>query len=207
MRTITSGSWRYPATGLGWPEGTAKPAGAGERRRAGSPGPPRGLPAPLESGLGFRLGRAHRVLRSAWEEAIADLGLSGPQAALLRAVAQRPGSGLRELARQVCSDALNAMRLADLLERAGLVSSASDPGHRQRRVFRPSGPGATLAAELAQRAADQDRLLASALGTAEVARLQDLLDRLDAVLASGLPGHLPPAETNTRLRQENGTGT
>jgi DNA-binding MarR family transcriptional regulator len=198
VRTITTGSWSYPVTGLGWPEVTAPPRpvlpDGGERREAGSRQAAPGLPAPLESGLGFRLGRAHRMLRGAWEEAIADLGLTAPQAALLRAVAQRPGSGLRELARQVCTDAMNAKRLADHLERAGLVSSAPDPGHRQRRVFRPAGSGAAIAAELARRAAAHDRLLASALGTAELAGLQRLLDRLDAVLASRRP------------RPQNGTG-
>jgi len=50
-------------------------------------------------GLGFRLGCAHRLLRAAWEEAIADLRLSPPQAAVLRMVARWPGCGLREGAR------------------------------------------------------------------------------------------------------------
>jgi hypothetical protein len=95
------------------------------------------------------------MLRGAWEEKIADLGLTAPQAALLRAVAQRPGSGLRELAR---------------------------------------------------RAAAYDRLLASALGTAELARLQRLLDRLDAVLASGLPGRPHDVAAAARPRPQNGTG-
>ena len=184
----------YPETGLGWPDAmapvsAAQRVAARERAGAGSRRAPGGVPAgwPLESGLGFRLGRAHQMLRGAWEVVIADLGLSPPQAALLRVVAERPGSGLRELARRMHTDAMNAKRLADHLECAGLVVSASDPGHRQRRVLRPTGKGSAVAGELARRAAARDRRVASLLGPGGLAQLQNLLDRLESVLASGLP--------------------
>jgi DNA-binding MarR family transcriptional regulator len=191
----------YRETGLGWPDvmapaGRSEPGGAGEQDRAGL-SQEAGGPA-LEAGLGFRLGRAHRMLRAAWEQVIADLGLSPPQAALLRAVAQRPGCGLRELARLMHTDAMNAKRLADHLERAGLVASSSDPGHRQRRVLRLTGPGAALAGELARRAAEHQRSLACLAGPAEVARLLDLLDHLELAVASGLPPD-PAAQAQGQL--------
>jgi DNA-binding MarR family transcriptional regulator len=180
----------YPETGLGWPDvmapvSAARRVAARERAGAGSRRAPAGWP--LESGLGFRLGRVHRMLRGAWEVVITDLGLSPPQAALLRAVAEQPGSGLRELARRMHTDAMNAKRLADHLERTGVIASASDPGHRQRRVFRPTGKGTVVAGELARRAAAQDRRVARLLGAADLAQLQNLLNRLESVLASGLP--------------------
>ncbi|HUY51282.1 MAG TPA: MarR family winged helix-turn-helix transcriptional regulator [Streptosporangiaceae bacterium] len=156
----------------------AEPRGVDEPKEAGPPSRPG-----LEPGLGFRLGRAHRMLRAAWEEVISDLGLSPPQAALLRAAAQRPGCGLRELARQMHTDPMNAKRLADHLERAGLVASVSDPGHRQRRVLRPTERGAAVAAELARRAAAHQRRLAILIGPAELAQLQGLLNHLESALA------------------------
>src|SRR5579875_1692870 len=110
----------YCETGLGWPDAMA-PAGSAETSQATGE-------LALEAGLGFRLGRAHRLLRAAWEQIIADLGLSPPQAALLRAVAQQPGCGLRELARRVQTDAMNAKRLADHLERAGAVGARAGDG-------------------------------------------------------------------------------
>ena len=141
----------FRETGLGWPDAMA-PVGRGERERGERAQPADELP--LESGLGFRLGCAHRLLRAAWEEAIADLRLSPPHAAVLRKVAQWPGCGLRELARRLRTDAMNAKRLAGHLERAGLVVPAADPGHRQRRVLRPTEQGAALAGELTRRAAE-----------------------------------------------------
>ena len=138
----------------------------------------------LEAGLGFRIGRAHRLLRPLWEEAIADLGLSVPQAALLRAVAQWPGCGLRELARRTGTDAMNAKRLADHLECAGRLVSESDPGHRQRRVLRPTPEGAELARELVRRAQAHQRRLEDIVGEAEVTALLGLLDRLESALTA-----------------------
>lgn len=177
----------YRESGLGWPGG-AGPASAQPQAGLGQ-SPAGGQPRPgLEAGLGFRLGRAHRLLRSDWEQAIADLGLSPPQAALLRVVAQRPGCGLRELARRMNTDAMNAKRLADHLQRAGLVKSEADPRHRQRRVLRPTGAGAGLAAELERRAAAQQRQLATLIGPAEVAHLLTLLDRVEAAVAASPPG-------------------
>ncbi len=203
--TMTAGP-RYRETGLGWPEamapaGQSGPAGAAGQDRTRLSQEAGG--SALEAGLGFRLGRAHRMLRAAWEETIADLELSPPQAALLRAVTQRPGCGLRELARLMHTDAMNAKRLADRLERAGLVASSADPGHRQRRVLRLTGPGAALAGELARRAAQQQQALARLIGPAEVARLLDLLGRLELAVASGLPPALA-ARADGQLLQEGG---
>ena len=200
-----SGRPGYRETGLGWPDVMAPaarsgPAGAGGHDRTGLSR--EGGGSALEAGLGFRLGRAHRMLRASWEETIADLGLSPPQAALLRAVAQRPGCGLRELARLMHTDAMNAKRLADHLERAGLLASSSDPGHRQRRVLRLTRPGATLARELGRRAADHQQALARLIGPAEVTRLLDLLDRLETAVASGLPPGPAAAQADQQLLEE-----
>jgi DNA-binding MarR family transcriptional regulator len=204
--TMTAGPG-YRETGLGWPEVMApadqsEPASAAEQDHAGL-SQEAGGPA-LEAGLGFRLGRAHRMLRAAWEETIADLELSPPQAALLRSVAQRPGCGLRELARLMHTDAMNAKRLADRLERAGLLASSADPGHRQRRVLRLTGPGAALAGELARRAAEQQQALAYLIGPAEVARLLDLLGRLELAVASGLPPAPAAAQAAGQPSDEGG---
>jgi DNA-binding MarR family transcriptional regulator len=129
------------------------------------------------------LGRAHRALREVWALEIADLGLSPPQAAILRAISEQPGSGVRELARQMCTDPMNAKRLADHLEQAGLLSSLADPSHRQRRGLALTDEGLVLAREVAARAAASDRRLSELLGAGGVEQLNDLLDRLEYVLA------------------------
>ena len=138
----------------------------------------------LEAGLGFRMGRAHRHLREAWERRIADTGLSAPQAAMLRAICEQPGSGLRELARRVRTDPMNVKRLADHLEGAGLVLSSSAPSRRQRRDLVPTGAGLELAGQVAQRATEWEHLLSRLLGAHELNDLQRLLGRLEDVLAA-----------------------
>jgi len=147
------------------------------------PGPVAGAERRLDAVLGFRMGRTHQVLRAAWAEVISDLGLSPPQSVVLRAVAERPGYGLRELSRQLGADAMNAKRLADHLESLGLLRSSSAPGHRQRRALTPTPQGQALAAELARRATAWDRHLAEIVGPSDFAQLQYLLGRLQAALA------------------------
>ena len=149
------------------------PTGTGGGRAAASS---------LESGLGFRLGRAHRMLRESWEHRIADLGLTPPQAAMLRAACEWPGCGLRELARRTPTDPMNAKRLADHLEQAGLVRSAADPDHRQRRVLEPTPQGFTIARQVTDRAATWDQRLSDLLGEQDITHLRSLLDRLEQVL-------------------------
>ncbi len=136
-----------------------------------------------EAGLGATLGRTHRVMRSAWEERISDLDLSAPQAALLRTVGEWPGSGLRELSRRLGTDAMNAKRLADHLESRGLLRSASDPAHRQRRIFDLTDEGVALAGEVSSRATSWNRELGAMLGAEELERLQELLALLESALS------------------------
>jgi DNA-binding MarR family transcriptional regulator len=150
----------------------------------------------LESGIGFRLGRAHRRLRSAWESQIADLGLTSAQGAVVRAVAECPGSGLRELARRLHADPMNVKRMADCLERAGLVLSSSDPADRRRRVLQPTPRGAAVGAQLAERARDWSAQVEQLLGPSDLETLQSLLDRLESGLAA-----YPPAASTRGHRQ------
>jgi DNA-binding MarR family transcriptional regulator len=137
----------------------------------------------LEAGLGFRLGRGHRTVRGAWQGRIADLGLSAAQASSLRAVAERPGSGIRELARILGTDPMNAKRLADGLERAGLVRSCADPADRRVRVLNPTEAGVRLVREVEDRARAWTAALESMVGRDEIAALLGTLDRLEAGIA------------------------
>lgn len=142
----------------------------------------RSVPRHLETNLGFRLGRTHRLLRGQWARQLNDLGLTPPQAATLRAVCEEPGTSLRELARHMHVDVMNVRRLLDRLESLGLVSSSPDPTHRQRRVLHPTPQGSTIAREVAARSAAGSEQLAERLGIADYVQLQELLARLDLVL-------------------------
>ena len=129
------------------------------------------------------MGRTHRALREGWERQLADLGLSAPQAAMLRAVVEVPGSGVRELARRIGTDPMNTKRLVDHLERAGLVTSGADPSHRQRRGVEPTPDGEATARRVAQLSAAWRHRLSRRLGRDDLDRLLAVLSRLEAVLA------------------------
>ena len=137
----------------------------------------------LEASVGFRLGRAHRHLRSAWECRIADLHLTGLQAAVLRSVADGPGTGLRELARRLRADPMNVKRAADDLERTGLLRSASDPADRRRRILTATVRGQELAGVVRDRSAAWNTHLLEVLDPDGAAKLLELLGRLEAGLA------------------------
>jgi MarR family transcriptional regulator, organic hydroperoxide resistance regulator len=147
-------------------------------------------PRTVETGLGFMLGSAHRALRSAWEAFIADLGLTAPQALVLRLVAETSGVGLRELARRMQTDAMNAKRLADALEVAGLLRSAEDPAHRQKRLLCVTDEGRALATRVEGRARAWDGHLAEQLGSERLMRLRSLLANLIESLEDGQDGGL-----------------
>ena len=134
----------------------------------------------LESGIGFRLGRGHRTVRGAWQARIADLGLSSAQASSLWAVVERPASGVRELARVLGTDPMNAKRLADGLEAAGLVCSCADACDRRLRVLQPTGAGLALAREVARRSRAWTTTLEDMVGRDAIAAMLRTLDQLES---------------------------
>lgn len=137
----------------------------------------------LHQGLGFRLGRVQRRLRVAWAARIADLEIAPPQAAVLRALAERPGLGVRALARDIGTDPMNVKHLADALEARGLISSRLDPSDRRTRCLRLSPDGSDLSEAVDQRAQLHERWLLDLLGDAPYARLGHALDNLEAKLS------------------------
>jgi DNA-binding MarR family transcriptional regulator len=154
----------------------------------GGRGPVLEGPALLERELGFRMGQTHRVLKETWERQIVNLGLSAPLAATLRAICEQPGSGLRELARRMRTDPMNAKRLVDQLEHEGLVTSRDTASHARRRAIDPTTDGLARAARLVERSTDFRRHLAELIGTSELNELQHLLVRLEDALGGARPG-------------------
>jgi DNA-binding MarR family transcriptional regulator len=138
----------------------------------------------LEASLAFRLGRAHRTVRAAWQARLADLGLSSAQASTLRAVLERPDAGLRELARTLGTDPMNAKRLADGLQDAGLIESRVVAQDRRLRVLVPTDAGRRLGAEVARRAQAWSATLDQIIGPGEAAATLATLDRLERGVAA-----------------------
>lgn len=115
-------------------------------------------------GVGFLLGAAHRARRRQWEARLADLGLSAPQAAILRLITAEPGCGVRHLARRLGTDPMNAQRIVESLVAAGLCQSRRDPKDARRRPLHPTSRGRGLARSVEDRAQRAEQSLADALG-------------------------------------------
>ncbi len=144
-------------------------------------------------GLGFLLGVAHRGRRRVWEAQLSDIGVSPPQAALLRLVNRRPGGGIRELARHLVNDPMVVQRLADTLVDKGLLETRADPTDARRRPLYLTAAGQQLAAIIIDRAAHAEQQLKVHLGQDTYLALMDALSRL---VASDGPGAKRPSDTD-----------
>src|SRR5579875_1695760 len=105
-------------------------SGVGRTTAPTAPGPGRPGGGRDELGLegvGFLLGAAHRARRRQWEACLADLGLTAPQAAVLRLITGEPGRGVRHLARRLGTDPMNAQRIVETLVADGLCQIRRDP--------------------------------------------------------------------------------
>lgn len=122
-------------------------------------------------GLGFLLGVAHRARRRAWEAELADLGLSAPQAAVLRIIGAHPGIGVRQLARTLGTDPMNARRIAETLLAAGCCEARRDPVDARRRPLQLTPSGQKLAQMVARKAGDTEEALVNTLGSGAYAAL------------------------------------
>lgn len=80
---------------------------------------------PVDSTLGLRLSRLVRSLRSSWAKTLASLSLSPPEAAILRAIGEEPGIGIRALARYTHSDPMNVKRAVDALQSRSMLLSTN----------------------------------------------------------------------------------
>ena len=134
----------------------------------------------LDRGIGFRLSRTSRGLRQNWASRLKPLGVSPPQAAVLRGIAASPLVSLRELARQLGDDAMNVKRYIDSLERAGLVESGHRNGDRRSRTLALTAPGVALAYEINVLASEQREWIESLLGERNVSDLLATLGVIDA---------------------------
>ncbi len=136
----------------------------------------------LEEGLGFRISRLARKLRSEWVDQLTDLGLAPPQAAVLRALDEGEGAGIRELARRIATDPMNLKRTVDQLEVRGMV--ASDPNLRpgKKRVIFLTEEGKLVAALLQSKIATQEQWFNTVLSSQNRTLLFEMIERIESSL-------------------------
>lgn len=134
---------------------------------------------PLQAGIGFRLSRVARELRRHWADDLSALGISPPQAAVLRGIAGSPGCSLRALARTLAVDPMNVKRYVDTLERRDLISSGSHAGSGRSRTLTVTEAGRSLALRVDQLVRDQEKWLDTRLDAEGRKDLERALEKLE----------------------------
>ena len=133
----------------------------------------------LEDSLGFRLSRLARRRRERWSRELASLSLTPPQATVLRALDESPGSGVRELARVIGSDPMRAKRCVDELETLGLVKSSQRESDRRARCLTLTERGVELTREVVERIQAHERRMQEQLGPERYEELVHTLNILE----------------------------
>ncbi len=139
----------------------------------------------LEDGIGFRLSRLTRSLRAEWAGELAALGLTPPQAAVLRAIGARPGLSLRALARTLGTEPMRAKRCVDDLETAGLLRSAHRGEDRRPRELSLGPKGQELAGRVDMLVRRQEGRIDKVLGDNLRPGLDEALGALEGLLGIG----------------------
>jgi DNA-binding MarR family transcriptional regulator len=112
------------------------------------------------STLGYLLKHAYLRYAEIAAAALEPLGISGPEATVLRNIATQAPESQSEIARRMDVDRTTMVGLIDSLERKELVRRRQDPADRRRNVIEATGAGrdATRGAEEAAATAERQFL-------------------------------------------------
>ncbi len=133
----------------------------------------------LEDSVGFRLSRLVRVRRERWAGELRALGLTPPQAAILRATRDHPDQALRALARTLKCDAMAVKRCVDELETRELVVTSTRDDDRRVRVVTLTPQGAALMRRLDEFVHHQESTLRAQLSRSQIEVFSALLEHLE----------------------------
>ncbi|MCW3033133.1 MAG: marR family transcriptional regulator [Solirubrobacterales bacterium] len=143
-------------------------------------------------GVAFLLAQLGAHAAAAFAERVGPLGLTPPEAGILRRLGQVPGQSQRELADALGMHAPRLVALIDELEERGLVTRARDPEDRRNYAISLTDDGRRTLAELARAARRHELAITSALQPDERALLARMLRRIaeEQDLAPGIhPGY------------------
>jgi DNA-binding MarR family transcriptional regulator len=139
---------------------------------ASDQGPPR------DGGVAFLLAQIGAHAAAAFAERIRPLGLTPPQAGVLRRLAQVPGQSQRGLADALGMHAPRLVALIDELEERGLVGRERDPDDRRNYAISLTYGGRRALAGLNRVAREHELAVTASLTDEERAQLRLLLARV-----------------------------
>jgi DNA-binding MarR family transcriptional regulator len=140
--------------------------------------PPQGAGPRGADGAAFLLAQLGAHAAGRFAERVAELGLTPPQAGLLRAVARDPGSSQQQLATRLGLLPSRMVAFVDDLEARGLLRRQRSAADRRQYALRLTADGEALMRRLGGVARSHDRDLLQALTEEEHEVLADLLRRV-----------------------------
>ena len=128
--------------------------------------------------LGRLLRRASRTAARLYRSRLAALDLTQRQAAAVLALVETPGATLSALAETLGADQPTASALVDRLLGAGLVRRETDAKDRRKARLHPTEEALRLADALTEARRETESCIREALGPADSAELERLLQGL-----------------------------
>ena len=136
------------------------------------------MPAPTHRPIGLTLTRTAKAVSRAFDARLAAAGGSLPVWLVLLSLRTEQMGNQRELARAVGVEGATLTHHLNAMERDGLLTRRRDPANRRVHIVELTPAGHQLFDRLREAAAAHDRNLRTGVSDDEVARLEQLLDRL-----------------------------
>jgi DNA-binding MarR family transcriptional regulator len=137
-------------------------------------------PPPLAERLGYLLKHAQLRFFELSASALAPLGVSGQEAAVLRAIDCPEPMSQGDIAIRMRIDRTTMVALIDDLERKGLAQRRQDPGDRRKNVVELTGTGRDILRRANQVAAEAEQTFLSPLAAEDRERFMTALRALTA---------------------------
>jgi MarR family transcriptional regulator, transcriptional regulator for hemolysin len=136
------------------------------------------VPPPAQSPIGLHLASAARIVRRAFDEALAEAGGSLPVWLVLLNLKIRPPANQRELAEAVGVREATLSHHLNAMDAEGLITRRRDTANRRIHVVELTDLGEETFLRLRATATSFDQRLRGGITEKEVAILAGLLDRL-----------------------------
>lgn len=136
------------------------------------------MPPPAQPPIGLHLASAARIVRRAFNEALADAGGSLPVWLVLLNLKIRRPANQRELAEAVGVKEATLTHHLNAMDAEGLITRRRDTTNRRIHVVELTNAGEKMFLRLRTTAMAFDRRLRTGIAEQELVSLEDLLDRL-----------------------------
>lgn len=138
-----------------------------------------GMPPPARTPVGLRLSRSARTVGRAFDAALTAAGGSLPVWLVLISLKSQHLRNQRELADAVGIREATLTHHLNAMDAQGLITRRRDPANRRMHLVELTASGEAAFGRLREAAMAFDQRLRRGLSEAEVAVLEDLLERLE----------------------------